>query len=144
MNHARLAIVVLGFLIAIQSISWSQDHGVGAGILIGEPTGISFKGWLSPTTAMDAGLAWSFHRETSFHVHADYLIHAFDVFHTRERIPIYYGIGGRIKTSRHEDASLGVRVVVGADYMFRDAPVDIFLEVAPVLDLAPEIGRAHV
>ena len=137
MKHLHLAGAIVCFLISMQSISLSQDRGFGAGILIGEPTGISLKGWLSATTALDAGLAWSFHRETALHVHADYLIHDFGVFHTRERIPIYYGIGGRIKTARHEDASLGLRVVVGADYMFRDAPVDIFLEVAPVLDLAP-------
>ena len=137
MKHARLAIVVFGLLILMQCNLHSQDHGFGAGIIIGEPTGISLKGWLSSTTAIDAGIAWSLVHETSFHIHADYLIHAFSVFETKEKIPLYYGIGGRIKTANHGDARLGVRMVVGVGYMFHNAPVDLFLEMAPILDLAP-------
>ena len=137
MKLARLVCVVACSLIAMHSSSRSQDHGFGAGVVIGEPTGISLKGWLSPTTAIDAGIAWSLVHETSFHIHADYLIHAFNVFETKEKMPLYYGIGGRIKTAPHGDARLGVRMVVGVEYMVRNAPIDLFLEMAPILDLAP-------
>ncbi|MBI1806448.1 MAG: hypothetical protein HYR76_05295 [Ignavibacteria bacterium] len=119
------------------NISFSQDRGFGIGILIGEPTGVSVKGWLNATNAIDAGVAWSFVRETSFHIHGDYLWHSFDVFKSSEKIPLYYGIGGRIKTGRHQDTRLGLRVVVGVGYIFRNAPVDLFFEVAPIVDLAP-------
>ena len=115
-----------------------QDRGFGLGIILGEPTGISMKGWLTPKTAIDAGVAWSFVKETSFHVHADYLIHAFHVFETEENVPLYYGVGGRVKTGRNEDAHLGFRMVVGIGYIFRDAPVDLFIEAAPILDIAPK------
>ncbi len=137
MNTLRYFFFVLCFLFVFITSSLSQDHGFGIGIIIGEPTGISMKGWLSGTTAIDGGLAWSFVRNGSFHIHADYLWHSFDVFHTEERVPLYYGIGGRIKTEHQEDARLGVRVVVGVGYLFRDAPVDLFLEIAPIVDLAP-------
>lgn len=134
----RLGVLAAIVLFAFQGHLVAQDHGFGAGIIVGEPTGVSVKGWLSPTTAIDAGLAWSMVHETSFHVHADYLIHAFHAFETEEEIPLYYGIGGRIKTGENgEDARFGVRMVIGVDYMFRDAPIDIFLEVAPILDLTP-------
>jgi len=33
---------------------------------------------------------------------------------------------------------LAVRIPVGIDYLFSDAPVDIFLEVVPMLDLIPK------
>jgi len=116
----------------------SQDRGFGLGIIIGEPTGISFKGWVNERNAIDGGLAWSFTRNGSVHVHADYLWHSFRVFQTQERIPIYYGIGGRIRTGHNEEAQLGVRVPVGIGYLFKDAPVDLFFEIAPIVDLAPK------
>jgi hypothetical protein len=51
-------------------------------------------------------------------------------------MPFYYGIGGRIKTS--DDARIGVRVPLGLAYLFQNVPVDIFLEVVPILDLTPK------
>jgi len=115
-----------------------QDRGFGLGIIIGEPTGISFKDWVSEKNAVDGGLAWSFTRNGTFHVHADYLWHVFHVFATEERIPVYFGIGGRIKTGHNDDAQLGVRVPVGIGYLVKDAPVDLFFEIAPIVDLAPK------
>ena len=138
MKQVRLTAAIVCLLISLRASSRAQDHGFGAGIIIGEPTGITVKGWLNPTNAIDGGLAWSFSRGTSLHLHADYLWHSFHVFETNEKLPLYYGIGMRIKTADHgDDSRLGVRMVVGVDYMFRDAPVDLFLEVAPILDLTP-------
>lgn len=116
----------------------AQDKGFGLGVILGEPTGISFKGWISGSSAIDGGLAWSFVRGSSFHVHVDYLLHNFDVIKaTDTRVPLYYGVGGRIKTADKEDAKVGIRGVIGIAYFVPRAPVDIFLEVAPVLDLTP-------
>ncbi|MDI6765316.1 MAG: hypothetical protein QME52_00565 [Bacteroidota bacterium] len=133
-------ILILTFILTIFSStnSLSQDHRFGAGIMIGEPTGINLKGWLTKKTAIDVGLAWSFVKETSFHIHSDYLIHSFDVFETKENISLYYGIGGRIKIGDHDKSRLGFRMVGGINYIFREAPFDLFLEVAPILDLVPK------
>jgi hypothetical protein len=138
MNVTCKLLIATVIIVGVHSFCSAQDRGFGVGVILGEPTGISLKGWLTPTTAIDAGLAWSLSRRTSFHLHADYLLHSFHVFQTQERIPIYYGIGGRIAAGRDgEDTRFGLRVVVGAAYLFRDAPVDIFLEVAPIVDLVP-------
>jgi hypothetical protein len=131
-----LALVVF-VMVALHTNARSQDSGFGAGIIIGEPTGFSLKGWLDAKSAIDAGLAWSFVRGSSFHIHADYLFHSFNVFNTTEKIPLYFGVGGRIKTSKDSDSRVGVRGVIGVGYFFKDAPVDLFLEVAPVIDLTP-------
>ncbi len=132
-------IIFIFILIVSASLkSFSQDNGFGVGILVGEPTGISMKGWLTKKTAFDVGVAWSFIKETSFHIHADYLMHSFNVFETEENIPLYYGIGGRIKIGEHDKSRLGFRMVGGIEYLFRDAPFDLFLEVAPILDLVPK------
>ncbi len=138
MNTARIVLLSICLLtLAGQNSSGQEQRGFGLGIILGEPTGISMKGWLSNANAIDAGVAWSFRRETSLHVHADYLWHSFNVFSTKEEIPLYYGIGGRIKVGRNEDTRLGARVVVGVDFLLHDAPLDFFLEVAPILDLTP-------
>jgi hypothetical protein len=138
MRFYQLITTVLTFVILSSGHLLSQGHGTGVGIIIGEPTGISIKGWLSSKSALDAGLAWSFTHEASIHVHADYLIHSFDVFDRPNGLNLYYGIGGRIKVGNDEKARIGMRMVGGLDYMFRTAPFDLFLEIAPILDFVPE------
>jgi len=135
LNKIKFALCLI-ILLFINNIS-AQNRGAGLGLIIGEPTGFSFKYWLSSTTAVDAALAWSFVDNGAFHIHADYILHSFDLIRVPEgKMPFYYGIGGRIKTS--DDARLGVRVPLGLAYLFQKAPVDIFLEVVPILDLTPK------
>lgn len=130
---------MLAFLISTLTVAtdYAQDKQVGVGIIAGEPTGVSFKYWTGSTTAFDAALAWSFVDEAAFHLHADYILHNFTLIRIEEgKLPFYYGIGARLKTAH--DAQLGVRVPLGLAYLFATAPVDIFLEVVPILDLTPK------
>ena len=64
----------LGVLGGTVDDAWAQE-GLGLGIILGEPTGISFKSWLSTTTAFDMAAAWSFVDEDALHLHGDYLVH---------------------------------------------------------------------
>jgi hypothetical protein len=134
----RLSIVLFLLITFYVSNSTSaQDKNIGLGIIVGEPTGVSFKYWTTNTTAFDAALAWSFIDGGAFHIHADYIFHNFNLIRISEgKLPFYYGIGGRIKTANK--TQVGVRVPLGLAYMFYTAPVDIFLEVVPILDLAPQ------
>ena len=131
-----LGYILFVFIIFTCSIQ-SQNKDLGLGIILGEPTGVSFKIWTGSNTAFDGAVAWSFINGGAFHVHADYLLHSFNLIHVESgRLPVYYGIGGRIKFL--DDAGIGVRVPVGLVYLFDNAPIDIFLEVVPILDLAPK------
>jgi hypothetical protein len=133
----KLKYITILFSIIFITQIYSQDRGTGVGIIIGEPTGFSFKHWTSSTTAFDAAIAWSFINEGAFHIHADYLLHSFRLIDVPEgKLPFYYGIGGRLKTS--DKTRLGVRVPLGLAYLFQTAPVDIFLEVVPILDFIPK------
>lgn len=132
---------VLSYLIFIIVISASfihaQNKGLGLGIIVGEPTGVTFKYWTGSNSAFDGALAWSFIDGGAFHIHADYLLHSFNLIPVQEgKLPFYYGIGGRIKLL--DKARIGVRVPLGLDYIFSSAPVDIFFELVPILDLAPK------
>lgn len=122
----------------------AQDQGFGLGIILGEPTGISGKSWIVGSTAMDFAAAWSFERNNSLTLHADYLNHHFTLIRVDQgRLPLYYGIGGRIKFNDRdrpvddEDLRVGVRIPVGLAYFFDNVTLDIFLEVVPILDLVP-------
>lgn len=114
----------------------AQRDGFGLGLILGEPTGFAFKGWIDSRSAVDGALAWSFLHSTSFHVHADYLIHT-EKPTKREDMPVYYGIGGRIKAGGRGGDRIGIRVVGGLAYYIPDSPIDIFVELAPILDFAP-------
>ncbi len=116
----------------------AQTDGFGLGIIVGEPTGISAKKWMSATTALDFAAAWSLTGDNSFSLHADYLSHKFDLFNPDAgRLPFYYGIGGRLRLGDKDD-ELGVRIPLGLNYHFSDITLDLFLELVPILDLAPD------
>jgi hypothetical protein len=131
--------LLLTLLTVILPTTTLAQQGMGVGVFVGEPSGISTKTWLSHTTAFDAAAAWSIEGEGYFHVHGDYLIHNFNVFPVgRGALPLYYGVGARILNRTNNTLNVGVRLPVGLEYLFQRAPFDIFLEVVPVLDLTPE------
>lgn len=112
---------------------------LGAGIIFGDPTGASLKYFFNEKVAVDGAFGWSFHDDTDFYMHSDVLWHNFDLIPvSRGRLPVYFGVGGLMRfRDDNKDNQVGVRVPVGLSYMFDNAPVDIFVEVAPTLDVAP-------
>jgi len=133
----KLKFVTILFSLIFISITHAQSSGIGVGLIVGEPTGISGKYWTGSTTAFDAGLAWSFIDENAFQIHADYIFHNMRLITIPDgKLPFYYGIGARLKTAT--DVQLGVRVPLGLAYLFQNAPIDIFIEVVPILDLIPK------
>jgi len=137
MKHFSRILLPVFFLIFFWTEAANAQSGkFGVGIIAGEPTGLSLKYKLSQNNAIDAAAAWSFLKEAAFHVHADYLFHDYSLINvTKGRLPFYYGIGARLKLS--EKSRVGVRIPLGLAYEFANSPVDIFLEVVPLLDLAP-------
>jgi hypothetical protein len=119
--------------------AFAQEEGLGLGIVFGEPTGISLKSFISETDAMDAAVAWS---RDSLHLHADYLVHRYDVLHAgSDGLPIYFGIGCRLKFDEGDDDSdvqVGLRIPLGIAYWFKGTPIEVFAEIAPLMDLLPD------
>lgn len=151
MKYSSCAIIALCLFLAVQT-SVAQDRKFGLGVMIGEPTGISAKLWTSSTTAFDFGLGWSvggdrigrydgyYDGRSRVHFHMDYLWHAFDAIRATERFPLYYGIGGRINSGAGYRNSVAVRGVFGIAWLPRETSVDVFLELAPALQLSPSSG----
>lgn len=122
----------------------AASRSFGMGIILGEPTGISMKIKMSRVSAIDGALAWSLDRDYNFHLHVDYLMHRYDLISVEKgQLPLYYGIGGRIKirdddAPGDDDENLGARFPVGLNYLFYNAPFDMFFEIVPILDLIPD------
>ncbi len=143
-----LAILVLSVTLAHAQ---SRDRSFGLGFILGEPTGLSVKGYISDDRAIAGGLAWSLQSGNAMHVHVDYLFHSFNSIKVNKgRLPLYYGPGVRLRTWsdgrywNHGEwhdldgrTDLAVRFPVGLAYEFEDAPLDVFLEVVPAIGIIP-------
>jgi hypothetical protein len=134
----KLIFFLFLFLISFSVMASSKQFGVGG--MIGNPTGINGKYWLSETRAFDAGMAYSFSKKTSLGIHSDYLLHNEGAFYFNDVYPLdfYYGIGGRILFG--DSLDLGVRAPLGLAHRFKEQPVDIFAEIAPILDFISRTG----
>jgi hypothetical protein len=151
MNRSALAI---GLAVLVVSIGSSAVPAAAAdagsrswelGVVLGEPTGLSAKYWMSANTALDFGAAWSFGEDGRFHLHADYLFHNFDIFKVDSgSLPLYFGIGGRVRfdedNNEHDNdgTRVGLRLVLGLEYLVEAYPMSVFFEIAPIVDIAPE------
>ncbi|MCF7824944.1 MAG: hypothetical protein K9N35_12345 [Candidatus Marinimicrobia bacterium] len=142
MKHLNYLVIALLFLIGASESS-AQQRGFGLGVVIGEPTGISMKWWRSSTRAIDAGLGWSISQnntdfqQSRFHLHMDFVRHAYNAINSSERLPVYYGLGASVAGGSENESSLALRFVLGLAWQPARTPIDVFLELAPSLEVIP-------
>jgi hypothetical protein len=135
----RFTPILAALVISMSGQGMAEGGDFGLGIILGEPTGVSGKLWISGRSAIDGAAAWSLDNNEAFHLHGDYLLHNFSLIKVEKgRLPLYYGIGGRIRFADVGDDFVGIRIPVGLEYLFYNAPLDLFIEVVPILDLAPD------
>jgi hypothetical protein len=149
-TNILIAIILLLFTFAAAPVA-AQDRGFGLGLILGEPTGLSAKLWTSQNNAFDFGLGLSvggdrisknhvYNNNGRIHFHMDYLWHAFNAISSTERFPLYYGLGARFNSGGGYDESIGVRGVFGIAWFPHSTPIDVFLELVPVLQLTSSTG----
>ncbi len=142
-------LVMSVLVVGVATASNAADPGLGVGVMVGEPTGVSIKKWISARDAIDVGIGWSFSENDSVQFHVDYLVHNDQILRTPDfegRFPLYAGIGARVKLKdendghgrNNDDALVGIRIPLGISYIFAHTPMDVFLEIVPVLDVAPD------
>ncbi len=132
-----LAFIATTFSVGTQAQTKAEKGQNAIGIMIGDPTGISFKHWTSYKTAFDAGAAWSLESNDAISLHGDYLWHTyFDV--DKGSLAFYYGIGARALFIENADSRIGARIPLGFNYLFEEVPLDLFVEIAPIVDLVPD------
>lgn len=128
--------IVFTGLLSVDSTAQNTNAGkTGLGVMIGEPTGITLKSWTSQNTAFDVGLAWSLSGNDDIYVHADHQWHK-PLEVEKGNLSFFYGIGARAIFSN--DTFLGARIPLGLSYLAPEAPLEFYLEVAPVINLIPD------
>ncbi len=152
-NLLALCAVIFS-MISFPNILRAQSAGVGIGLIVGDPTGISAKFWTSEKNAIDLAVGWSnngtwsrfgngyayYYTQSLFHIHADYLWHSFHVIESKENFPLYYGLGFHFDSGSTVPTAFGVRGVGGIEWLPRAVPLDVFLEIAPVFYVSPTAG----
>jgi hypothetical protein len=141
----KCKMVIIGLLLAVASENARAQDTFGLGVIVGEPTGLSLKYWLDKVCAIDGAVAWSYSENDSLQLYGDYLIHNYELLNSDE-LPFYCGLGARLKFKDNDgrgrnrnDEIFGIRVPLGVTYLFNDTPIDLFFELVPVLDLAPDV-----
>ncbi len=120
---------------------FSDDpEGIGVGFGVGEPMGIALAYRPNKGHTFAAMTGWSF-SESTLHVHADYLATIASIQPNESSISlgVYAGVGPTLNLGRGgEQTGFGFRIPVGMSVAF-EKPVDVFLEMAPVLGAIPDV-----
>jgi hypothetical protein len=140
MKAVAATFMVTLLLLLAPPVAEVAESRVGLGVMAGEPTGITLKVWGSSEHAFDGAAGWSIGEDGRLYLHADYLWHRYelDPEEFRGTVPYYFGVGCRVLLHEGDDSRLGVRFPIGLDYVFDGGRFDVFIEVAPVLDVVPE------
>ncbi len=118
----------------------AAGSGIGLGAVIGKPTGLTAKVWQGRTNALDFSAGWSL-SGNHIDLTGDYVWHNYSLIPvSRGQFPVYYGMGGAVGIGEGPGIGMGIRIVGGLEYLFPDAPLDRFHEVAPVAVIFPDAG----
>jgi hypothetical protein len=130
-----------------------ETQGVGAGLVLGSPTGVTLSYRPEGYNAAQAALGWSF-ADSRMSASADYLrtltvVRPAAPFH----VPVYVGAGAGLNVgvpgigekSRMFQSYMGIpqtgvaalRVPFGASIFFDRAPVELFTQLVPTLRVLP-------
>lgn len=156
-----LEVAVLLVLLGTDSIfaQGPQGRSFGVGFSLGEPTAVSVRIWTSRLNSWDAAIGSS--AIGNPHLHGDYLWHFPDAFSSRI-VSIYLGVGaviglgdkdkgvfikwkkGKVEERWYYDGdndfAVAAKGVFGLNIIPRNTPLDIFLEIDPVLGISPGFG----
>jgi hypothetical protein len=135
--------------------SFSANKEFGIGLELGSPTGLTGKYFLSADRALDFGLGGigGYSNRSGIHVYLDYLFHPVSLASASSfELPFYIGLGGRFWNfdDRRGDqivdeaSAIGFRVPIGISFDFNNVPLDIFIQIVPVLDFYSDYAAHSV
>lgn len=108
---------------------------MGVGFIAGTHSGIDGKIWMGENNALDLALGYNTF-DNWLSLNADYLWHEFNLIRIpKGQMPLFYGMGLWAAVANH--GAIGVRGVVGLEYLFPSAPFDAFVELAPGISVLP-------
>jgi len=137
--YVLIFVCFAGVLNANAKYNGSKNFGVG--IYMGYDAGLSFKSWMNRDNALQVDVNWNFNWG-SMGVGAAYLVHNYEILKAEgSRLPVYFGIKGWANFDPG-GARAGVQVPLGISWIFRDAPIDIFVQIEPGIQVIPDMHFA--
>lgn len=138
---AVLSLTITSVAFARVSPYGPKGKRFGAGIVLGEPTGITVKGYLTEQVALDLIASWSF-VDDAVTLIGDVTCDILDTGSSNAfSAPFYAGAGAKVgfdrKGKNDGRTIVGIRVPVGVALQFARHPVELFFEVGPGIELAP-------
>jgi len=128
-------------LIFLFSTEWliAQDKGIGVGVVLGDPTGITSKMWLDGRSALSVTAGYDFRSVGgTIHLNLDYFYHPWIVALDQGNILVYLGPG--VGLGLHSKIGLTLRAPAGITYHFESYPLETFLEIIPALEITGPVG----
>ncbi|MDP2307690.1 MAG: hypothetical protein Q8P18_16825 [Pseudomonadota bacterium] len=121
--------------------------GFGAGLVVGNPSGVSLAWRPDGWSAVQAGVGWNLFRgrlDTS----VDYL-RTIAVAHPDApfQVPVYVGLGAKVGMGMlgdgrfafgGEDPEVALRAPLGASMYFDRAPIELFVQAVPYVQVIPD------
>ena len=121
-----------------------EGRRFGAGIIVGDPTGLTLKGYLTSRIALGAIAAWSFVND-SFTAIGDVTYDILDIPTSVSTVtfPVYVGVGGKVgirgKKDNQRKTIVGIRVPLGIAAQWTNHPAEVYVEVAPGIEVIPGV-----
>lgn len=136
----RKRLMVAAVLLGLWASSGQAAPPLGAGIMVGEPSGGTLKLWVDRDEAWVFGLGVSTMNDPSIQGQVDYVLHIYEITQAvgLSKTPVYAGLGFRLNGPEDGSVEAGIRLPVGLARFFDRENVEIFAEVAPVLNLTPD------
>lgn len=141
MRKCSLALFLLSGLLIFTAFSGQAAPTVGAGVMVGEPSGGTVKLWVDRDEAWVFGLGVSPANDPSVQGQVDYILHIYEIGEAigLTKTPLYTGLGFRVNGPEDDEVEAGIRIPIGLSHFFDRESVEVFAELAPVLDLVPEL-----
>ena len=152
-------ITLAAFAISMNTATAQGPKGrsFGFGFSLGEPSAVTFRFWESRMNSWDAAIGVS--HLGNPHIHADYLWHFPDAFNSRI-VSLYAGVGAVVGLGErghyvwnkgrkwdnddwyYDEGNVlfGAKGAFGLNIIPRNSPLEIFIELDPVLGLVPGFG----
>ena len=141
MKKSFLFCLTLGLILFFQTETKAQEYRNAIGGRFGVSNGITFKTFLNDTQALDFILNFrSTNNYSAFRLVGLYEVHA--PVSDLKGLNWFYGGGGslgsvRNKVSDNDEFAVSLDGVLGLDYKFTDAPINLSLDWKPAINISP-------
>lgn len=126
--------------------SFEANKTFGIGLELGEPSGLTGKVFVSDNAALDFGVGYiyrHYYYGDGLHLYGDVLFHPVSLASAEPfELPLYIGFGFRFwdfdycyeRVCTYGGSAVGLRVPIGLSFDFNNVPIEIFMQLVPVVD----------